>query len=201
MIIGITGSSGAGKSTIAEILEKQYHAKVIMADKIAKTLSKKGTNYFNEIVENFGASILQPDGELNRKKLADLIYHNAEKRNILNTCTLKYIVQEIKEEIQLLKQQDASQFIALDAPLLFEANLDQVCDVTIAVISPNKEMQLKRIMERDNISLEHATARLSAQHPNSFYSEKCQYTIINDGNLDMIQEQLAQIMKHIIRNF
>ena len=62
-------------------------------------------------------------------------------------------------------------------------------------------MQLKRIMERDAITLEHATARLNAQHPNSFYSEKCQYTIINDGNLDMIQEQLAQIMKHIIRNF
>lgn len=201
MIIGITGSSGAGKSTIAEILEKQYHAKVIMADKIAKTLSKKGSQYLKEIVENFGVSILQTDGELNRKKLADLIYHNTEKRNTLNACTLKYIVQEIKEEIQLLKQQDASQFIALDAPLLFEANLDQICDVTIAVISPNREMQLKRIMERDAITLKHATARLNAQHPNSFYSEKCQYTIINDGNLDMIQEQLAQIMKHIIRNF
>ena len=126
MIIGITGSSGAGKSTVAEILENQYHAKTIMADKIAKTLSKKGSHYLNEIVENFGTCILQSNGELNRKKLANLIYHNVEKRNTLNSCTLKYIVQEIKEEIQNLKRENTYQLIALDAPLLFEANLDQL---------------------------------------------------------------------------
>lgn len=108
MIIGITGSSGAGKSTVAKILEQKYNAKVIMADKIAKTLSKKGSNYWKEIIKNFGTSILQSNGELNRKKLAHLIYHNVEKRNTLNSCTLKYIVQEIKQEIQKLKQQDAS---------------------------------------------------------------------------------------------
>ena len=198
MIIGITGSSGAGKSTVAEILENQYHAKTIMADKIAKTLSKKGSHYLNEIVENFGTCILQSNGELNRKKLANLIYHNVEKRNTLNSCTLKYIVQEIKEEIQNLKRENTYQLIALDAPLLFEANLDQMCDTTIAVISSYRETQLKRIMERDTISLEHAIARLNAQHSNSFYKENCQYTIINDGNVENIKEQLDRILGNIL---
>ena len=74
MILGITGSSGAGKSTVCEILEKDYHAKVINADKIAKKLSKKGTEYLSKIAQNFGTDILLENGELNRKKLADIIY-------------------------------------------------------------------------------------------------------------------------------
>ena len=74
MIIGITGSSGAGKSTICEILQRKYEANIISADKIAKELSQKGTNYLAEIVKNFGQEILLENGELNRRKLADIIY-------------------------------------------------------------------------------------------------------------------------------
>lgn len=88
--------------------------------------------------------------------------------------------------------------IVLDAPLLFEANLDKICDITIAVISPNREMQLKRIMERDGISLEHATARLNAQHTNSFYGEKCQYTIRNDGSTENMQQQVDIVFSRIL---
>ena len=73
MIIGITGSSGAGKSTVCEILKNEYHVKVINADKIAKELSKKGTLYLLEIVEKFGEEILLENEELNRKKLANIV--------------------------------------------------------------------------------------------------------------------------------
>ena len=79
MIIGITGNSGAGKSTVCEILQKRYEAKIINADKIAKELSKKGTSYLAEIVKKFGQEILLENGELNRRKLADIIYHNRKK--------------------------------------------------------------------------------------------------------------------------
>ncbi|MCI8999762.1 MAG: dephospho-CoA kinase [Clostridia bacterium] len=83
-IIGVTGTSGAGKTTLCEILHKQYGAYIIDADKIAKRLSKKGTMYLNAIVECFGDEILSQEGELRRKELANLIYQDEEKRNQLN---------------------------------------------------------------------------------------------------------------------
>ena len=73
-VIGITGSSGAGKSTVCEIIEELYDVCIINADKIAKELSKKGSSYVEGIANIFGKTILTEDGELNRKKLADLIY-------------------------------------------------------------------------------------------------------------------------------
>ena len=90
-IIGITGSSGAGKSTVCDILQKEYDIKIINADKIARKLSKKGTSYIEEIVQKFGKDILDEQGELKRKQLAEIIYTNPQKRLELNKCTFKYI--------------------------------------------------------------------------------------------------------------
>ena len=115
MILGITGSSGAGKSTVCEILERKYSSQTINADKIAKQLSKQGTNYLQEIIQNFGDDILLEDGELNRRKLANIIYSNPEKRDELNNITFKYIKNEIKEQIA----KSNNNIIAIDAPLLF----------------------------------------------------------------------------------
>lgn len=193
MIIGITGSSGAGKSTVCEILKNEYHVKVINADKIAKELSKKGTLYLLEIVEKFGEEILLENGELNRKKLANIIYHNEEKRNQLNECTFKYIRKEIETQIQEHKEE----LIAIDVPLLFEANLQNICNTTIAVVAKNKEAQIARIMERDNIDKIHAQARLSAQHQNEFYTSRCEFVITNDNEIADIEKQIEEILNVI----
>lgn len=180
MILGITGSSGAGKTTVCEILKNEYNFKIIIADDIARNLSKKGTDYFKEIVSEFGNEILLDNGELNRKKIANIIYNNKENREKLNNCTFKYIVKEIKEQIS--KQTNNN--IAIDAPLLFEANLDKLCDITVAVISESLKEQVNRIIKRDNISEEEATARIRAQQTNDFYIENCNYKIINNNDLN-----------------
>ena len=186
MILGITGSSGAGKSTVCEILERKYSSQTINADKIAKQLSKQGTNYLQEIIQNFGDDILLEDGELNRRKLANIIYSNPEKRDELNNITFKYIKNEIKEQIA----KSNNNIIAIDAPLLLEANLQKICDKTIAVISKDRNLQIKRIIKRDNIDKEHAIARLNAQHPNEFYIKNCDNTLINDETLEQQIEKL-----------
>ena len=167
-IIGITGSSGAGKSTICDILEKEYDVKIINADKIAKRLSKRGTSYIDEIVKKFGGDILDEEGELKRKKLAEIIYTNPQKRRELNSCTFKYIRKEIQREIAEEKEVSA---IIIDAPLLFECELDRLCNYVIGVIS-KRELQIERIVARDNIDYEHAEKRLSAQEDNYFYIQK-----------------------------
>lgn len=103
-IIGITGSSGAGKDTICEIIEKKYNAEIIDADKIAKELSKKGTMYLDSIVNCFGTEIINKKGELNRKKLADIIFDDEQKREELNKLTFVHVVDEIQKDKQYKKE-------------------------------------------------------------------------------------------------
>lgn len=193
MIIGITGSSGSGKSTVCSILQKKYNVKIIDADKIAKQLSQNNKEYLADIVNQFGKEIILENGMLNRPKLADIIYNNEEKRELLNKCTFKYIKAEIQKEIGKYKD-----IIVIDAPLLFEAGLEKVCNITIAVISDNKELQIKRIMQRDNIERKVAIDRLNAQKQNEFYIKNCDYIIKNNGNIEDLNNQIDTILTYKI---
>lgn len=198
MIIGITGSSGAGKSTVCEILEKEYHLKVLNADKMTKQLAQKGNQYLEDIVTLFGQEILREDGELDRPKLANIIYNDESKRNQLNECTFRHIHVALQEEIQEILSKNEKVVIAIDAPLLFEAKLEDICDFVIAVIAKNKELQIDRIVQRDSITREQAEKRLQAQMPDEFYTSRSQYTIVNDGEFHEIEHQVKEILKEIV---
>ena len=187
-IIGVTGSSGAGKDTLCEILENKYNAEIVDADKIARELSKKGTMYLQSIVESFGSGIVDRKGELNRKKLASIIYEDDKKREELNKLTFIYVVDEIKKRINKIKKK----IIVVNAPLLFESNLDQVCDFVIAIIAERK-VQIERIMKRDNIKAEEAEKRLNMQNTDEFYIENADYIIHNKGDIKDIEKQLKNI--------
>lgn len=188
-VLGITGSSGAGKSTICKMLEKEYDVKIINADAIAKKLSKKGTSYTREIIDQFGIDILDEEGELKRKKLAEIIYTDPKKRQLLNNCTFKYIKKEIENQI---KKENKISTIVIDAPLLFESNLNEICDVVIGIIS-NRELQIERIVARDNVSYEHAEKRINAQASNEFYIPHCDEIIENHNDLSRIEEEINEI--------
>lgn len=191
MIIGITGSSGAGKSTICETLKKNYKVKIINADKIAKKLSKKGTSYIIDIIKKFGKDIVNEEGELKRKKLAEIIYSDPKKREELNSCTFKYIKKEIEKEIKKINEDTIA---VIDAPLLFESELNKICDKVIGVIS-RKELQIERIVARDNIDYEQAEKRLAAQKTNEFYIKNCDDIIENNNNLVNIEKIIQDIME------
>lgn len=190
MIIGITGSSGAGKSTVCEILEAYYKVTIINADKVARKLSKRGTNYVIDIISKFGKSIVDENGELKRRKLAEIIYNDPKKREELNKCTFKYIKKEIERQIKKAQ----TDTIIIDAPLLFESELNKVCDKVIGVIS-NRELQIERIVARDDIDYEDAEKRLNAQQTNEFYMNKCDAIIENNNNLKSIKENVEKIAK------
>lgn len=197
MIIGITGSSGAGKSTVCEILEDEYNIQVLNADNMTKQLSQKGNKYLTDIVNLFGQEILQEDKELDRPKLANIIYNDVNKRKQLNTCTFKHIHIALQQEIQEILNKNERAVIAIDAPLLFEAKLEDICDLVVAVIAKDKELQIDRIMQRDYITREQATRRLQAQMSDEFYTTRSQYTIINDGKFEDIEYQVKEIMGKI----
>ena len=192
MIIGITGSSGAGKSTICDILKDEYKVKIINADKIAKKLSKKGTNYIIDIIEKFGKDIVDEEGELRRKKLAEIIYTDSEKRKELNECTFKYIRKEIERQIKKEKNSNNNNTIIIDAPLLFECDLDKICDKVIGIIS-KKELQIERVVARDNIDYDQAEKRINAQATNEFYKDKCDDIIENNNDVFKLERKIKEI--------
>lgn len=189
-IIGITGSSGSGKSTVCEILNEKYNVKIIDADKIAKELLTSGTEYYNDVISKFGREITDDVGKIDRKKLADLIYNDDKKREMLNNSTFYYVVKEIK-----LRAKEANNVdIIIDAPLLFESKLDDICNFTIGVIA-KESVQIERIIKRDSISKEQACKRLKAQQTNNFYMSKCTEIIENNNEYIETEKQIEEIAK------
>ncbi len=192
MIIGITGNSGSGKSEIAKILAKKIKAEIIDADKVVKEMTNTETEYLKKIIELFGNEILI-ENNINRKKLADIIYNNEEKRKQLNNLTYYYVVNEIKNQINKIKLK----YIIIDAPLLFESGLDKICEITISVIA-KQDIKIDRICKRDKLEKQIAIKRLNIQKKDEYYKSKSDYIIENNGKIEEVN--LEEICTKIGKN-
>lgn len=193
MVIGVTGNSGSGKSEISKILSNKINAKIIDADKVVKELYTPGREYYNKILELFGNKILEKNNKLNRNKIAEIIYNNESEREKLNNLTYKYVVDEIKKRVK--KEKNIN--IIIDAPLLFESKLDEICDITVAVLA-EKSLKINRICTRDNIEQKIAISRLAIQKEDSYYQKKADYIVTNNGKKDEIN--LEEICTRIGKN-
>lgn len=189
-IIGITGNSGSGKSTISKLISKNYEAKIIDADKIAKEMTKNNGEYLQAIRQAFGNDVIK-NNELDRKKLADIVFLNRAEKEKLDGLTFEYVVEEIKKELETNQNLDY-QYIILDVPLLFESKLDKLCDYTIGVIAPKTE-KIKRICKRDKLSKEKALQRLNSQPNDEFFTKNCN-TVINNENKEETIKMMNEIM-------
>ena len=189
-IIGITGNSGSGKSTISKLISKNYEAKIIDADKIAKEMTKNNGEYLQAIRQAFGNDVIK-NNELDRKKLADIVFLNRAEKEKLDGLTFEYVVEEIKKELETNQNLDY-QYIILDVPLLFESKLDKLCDYTIGVIAPKTE-KIKRICKRDKLSKEKALQRLNSQPNDEFITKNCN-TVINNENKEETIKMVNEIM-------
>ena len=195
-IIGITGASGSGKTTTSEILNKREDAKIIDADKVAKSLNIPGTDYMNDIRNVFGEKVLLENGHLNRKELAKIIYSDKKARENLNSLTFKYVVDEILKTIEKYKETDIN-FIIVDAPLLIESGLNKYCDYVIALIADDN-LKIKRICKRDNIDKETAIKRLKIQHDNSYYIDNSDFYIENTEDYNL-EKRINEILDLVIK--
>lgn len=189
-IIGITGNSGSGKSTISKLISKNYEAKIIDADKIAKEMTKNNGEYLQAIRQAFGNDVIK-NNELDRKKLADIVFLNKAEKEKLDGLTFEYVVEEIKKELEANQNLDY-QYIILDVPLLFESKLDKLCDYTIGVIASQTE-KIKRICKRDKLSKEKALQRLNSQPNDEFFTKNCN-TVINNENKEETIKMVNEIM-------
>lgn len=186
-IIGLTGGSGAGKTTVAKIL-KNCGARILDADCVARQVVEPGQPALNEIEKEWQGVV--QNGRLDRKALAAIVFNSAEELHKLNAITHKYIIDKIRQEIEVC----GAEIFVIDAIALFESGLSDLCSVTIAVIA-DKEVRVERIMARDNLPENEALMRINAQKSDSFYIENCDYTIYNNGDIDAINEEIGRIIK------
>lgn len=192
-IIGITGSSGSGKSTVTQILEKELKAKSINADEVVKQMQTQSSKYFEKIVELFGKEIIQENGSLNRKRLAQIIFQDKAQKEKLDKLTYTYVVKEIKKQVNNTQ----GDYVIIDAPLLIESKLNEICNAVIAVIS-NKEEQITRICNRDNIEKNDAKLRIEAQKDNEFYKKNADYVVENNGgNYNELMGRIRKLMQEL----
>lgn len=187
-MIGLTGPTGAGKSSLTAVAENLGY-KVINCDKSARLAVEKGTDGLKALVKVFGEGILLPDGSLNRKELAKKAFATKENTELLNKTLLPFIVDLIRDECD-------KEYILLDAPTLFESGINSECAFTIAVLADEK-LRLERIKIRDSLTEEEAKLRISAGQTDDFYKENADFVICNNGDITVFTKEFEDILKEI----
>ena len=187
VILGLTGPTGSGKSS-ASAIGALLGIKVVNCDMLSRKATEKGSKGLKALVTAFGKDILNADGTLNRKALAQKGFANKESTELLNKTILPFIVELVYEQI-------GKENVILDAPTLFESGIDKICTKTVAVLADEK-IRLNRIIKRDSISEREAKLRMSAGKPDDFYF-KADYTVYNNENTANFEKEIKEIYKNI----
>ncbi|MBR5544139.1 MAG: dephospho-CoA kinase [Clostridia bacterium] len=175
-IIGLTGLTGAGKSTVAQKLIAYgcYH---IDADKVAREVINNNENVKNKLKERFGSDVINTDGTINRPLLASRAFADEQSTLDLNDITHPAVIEEIKSIIKDMEEV-GYRGVIIDAIALFESGLADLCNFNVAVVAP-KEIRLERIMKRDSITKEKALERINAQKDESFFTSRADFVLWN----------------------
>lgn len=193
-IIGLTGMSGAGKTTACEVFA-DCGVDIINCDTVARVVVEKGKPALAELTAQFGSDILLPDGNLDRKRMGNIIFSDALARNIFNDIIYPFISYEmVIMTVKYIKS--GSEFILLDAPTLFESGTDSFCDIIVSVVA-EREDSIKRIMLRDNLSRKEAENRLSSQSDADFYRQKSDFCVVNNGTREELKQKIRDIFGSI----
>lgn len=192
MIIGLTGGIATGKSTAARILE-DLGARVIDADKIAHEIMEKGEPGYRQVVGHFGEQILTKDCEIDRRRLGETVFDDPQERRKLEELTHPLIIREIKERIE----RASAEVIIIEAPLLYEAGLDDFMD-RVWVVACDRETQIERLQERDGLAAREAEKRIEAQMPLEEKCRRADRVIENNGDIEDLKENIFFVWQQTI---
>ncbi len=196
VVIGLTGPTGAGKSVLRPVFE-EYGCRFADCDHLARVAVEPGAPALEKLADAFGKDILRTDGFLDRALLAQRAFPTPEGRDTLNGIVHPAVIGLLENIISEAESENAAG-VVIDAPLLFESELDRRCDTVIAVVAPDDD-RLRRIMARDGLSEEAARLRMSAQHDCSFYSGRAGHTLVNDSTVDALLSSARCLLDQIIR--
>ncbi len=186
IVLGLTGSIGCGKSSLSKILQKE-NIDIIDADIIARQIYDD-EGLLSKIYKEFGQTIKNEDGSLNRKALGKIVFSDNEKLIKLNKLTHPRIRQNVSDKIEECKVKN-KQIVVLDAALLIESDYMNFID-KLLVITCNQDIQIERIKKRDNCSTDDALSRINSQMKQEDKIKYADYVIDNSGSLDELEKEV-----------
>ncbi|MBO5269700.1 MAG: dephospho-CoA kinase [Clostridia bacterium] len=198
-LIGLTGPTGAGKGALCRYLNTAYGIPSIDADAVYHDLLVPPSPCLDALAAEFGAEILCEDRTLDRKKLASIVFSSedpslrAARTKRLNEITHGFVMKKTAEILDEMEKR-GERVVIFDAPALYEANADRICSLVVAVLA-DRETRISRIIARDGLSREQAEMRVRAQHPDTFYTERADAVLYNNGSVsafDRVAEEFAK---------
>ncbi|NLZ45341.1 MAG: dephospho-CoA kinase [Clostridiales bacterium] len=195
-LVGLTGQSGAGKTTVSNMFKNNGFA-VINADLVSRSVTQAGTECCKALSVHF-PTCFDDNFNLDRKSLGNIVFNDKEKLKILNNTIFPFISKEIDKEIKAIVR-DGENLILLDAPTLFEADIDDKCDCIVSVVA-DFDIRIKRILERDGIPVELVKSRFSSQLSEQFFISKSDYIIKNNTDIENLISDTDSIINQIKEN-
>ena len=196
-VIGLCGGSGSGKGTVSSILKK-HGIPSIDTDAVYREMTSGDSPCMQALKESFGNDIVNADGGLDRGGLAAVVFGDAEKLKLLNRIAHSFILDETR---RLLDEYRSAGYAAaiVDAPVLYESGFDSECDEVVCVVA-DTDVRVRRIIQRDGISLDAAMKRIQSQMSNEELISRSHYVINNNGNLEELSSEVDKLAKIILEN-
>ncbi len=197
-LIGITGIIGSGKTTVANLLG-EFGGSVFNADQAAKKVAQK-PEVLSQIREKFDDSLLTAKGELNRSRMAELVFQNSNQLIKLNRIIHPHVREQMWEFVNLKQKDPACAMILIDSPLIYETDLHKHLDLII-VVATDQETCINRVKKRNNLTREQILTRMAAQIPLPEKTKRADFQINNDGNLSDLIPRLKKIYQNILNKY
>lgn len=194
LTIGLTGPSGAGKGTVASLFA-QFGVPSIDTDAVYHELLVPPSSCLDELVEQFGSSILKDDGTLNRPVLASMVFapgHEEDLRN-LNRISHRHVLNETRRQLEIYRTK-GKPAVLVDAPQLFESGFDAECDFIVAILAP-REARMARVMARDGLDEARAIARMDAQKSDDFFREHADAVLVNGSEIGALEADVRDLLR------
>ncbi len=195
-VIGITGGIGAGKSTVLQILKEEWDACVIEADKVGHQVMEPGGCCYDEVIRLFGTGIIKNDKTIDRKRVSDVVFQEAGKREALNEVIHPAVKKEIRARLRQEKER-GRKLSVVEAALLLEDHYEEICDEIWAVCT-DKEIRIRRLMESRGYSREKCESIMAAQQTDEYYLERADFVISNNGGPEFIRQAVAERLSRVL---
>lgn len=192
-VIGITGGVGSGKSSVLKLLKERFNAYILMADDIAKEIMCRGNAGYEQVVEMFSEDILDKDKNIDREKLATIVFHNKNKRIVLNSIIHPLVKKIILNKINELKIAGTYDYVFVEAALLIEDHYDVICDELWYIYVP-ADIRRQRLKDSRGYSDEKIDSVFNSQLSEETYRSVCVNTIDNSKDIEYTMSQIEKLL-------
>jgi dephospho-CoA kinase len=194
LVVGITGNIGSGKTTLSALL-KEKSVEVLDADLIAHEVQGNRSDVSQKIVDEFGTFVLQPNGEIDRKRLAEIVFNDPQRLDALDRIVHPHVIIRIDRRLREIEKEGAHPIVIVDAPLIIEAGMREMHDLIVVVVA-NDDLRLVRAASL-GLTPEDVRMRDRNQMPQEEKTEYADYIIENNGSLEELEQKAADLWRFL----